>query len=102
MERDLPKAIKQYRQAAEQGYPLSQLVLGMLYARGDGVPKDLVEAYAWWSLAGAANQEAERFRAALVNELSPDQIYQASKRTRELRTKVTVRPISDSPFAIQP
>ena len=39
------------RVSAEQGYAIAQRQLGMSYYEGDGVPKDVVKAYAWLSLA---------------------------------------------------
>ncbi len=45
------KAVKLYRSAAERGHALAQTSLGMMYATGKGVPKDLREAYKWFNLA---------------------------------------------------
>ena len=45
------RAVKLYRSAAERGHALAQTSLGMMYATGKGVPKDLREAYKWFNLA---------------------------------------------------
>ena len=39
------------REAAERGDPVAQHKLGLAYRNGDGVTRDLVEAYKWLSLA---------------------------------------------------
>jgi TPR repeat protein len=49
------KSINYLRLAAEQGEPLAQLALGIMYARGDGVARDDVFARRWVEMAlGAA------------------------------------------------
>ena len=35
-----PEKVKEYRQAAEQGDAMAQYNLGVMYAKGDGVPKN--------------------------------------------------------------
>jgi TPR repeat protein len=57
--RDMTQAAAWYRKAADQGDPTAQGTLGMLYALGQGVPRNDVEAYYWLDLAAAvksANQ----------------------------------------------
>ena len=38
-----------FRKAAEQGDGDAQFNLGLMYAKGKGVPQDYVEAYKWYS-----------------------------------------------------
>jgi TPR repeat protein len=40
-----------YHRAADQGLPMAQMALGAMYAEGRSLPKDIVQAYAWTSLA---------------------------------------------------
>ena len=64
----------------------AQFNIGAMYHNGQGVEKDLVEAYAWFALS------AERFGDAKMNELrdqtfaelTPDQQAQAKAREQEL------------------
>src|SRR5579859_1368502 len=54
---DEQEALKWFRKAAEHvpdlgGAGQGRNNLGILYADGDGVPKDCVQAYMWFSLAG--------------------------------------------------
>lgn len=45
------QSAKWFRMAAEQGHRRSQLLLGAMYRQGEGVPKDMVLAYMWTSIA---------------------------------------------------
>ena len=45
------------KKAAEQGHADAQYNLGVMYAYGDGVPEDNIQAYAWISLASAQGME---------------------------------------------
>ena len=47
-------SFKWFEKAAEQGYPLAQLDLAIMYSRGEGVEKDPKKAFEW--LCKAANQ----------------------------------------------
>jgi TPR repeat protein len=42
-----------YARSAEQGQPQAQFFLGTMYFYGDGVGRDLVQAFAWCELAQA-------------------------------------------------
>ena len=50
-ESDKSESVKWFRMAAEQGHRTSQLILGTMYRDGSGVPKDLISAYMWISMA---------------------------------------------------
>src|SRR5262249_37180430 len=49
--RDPAGAFPLMSRAPEQGYVPAQAALGMLYANGQGVPQDYVEARKWWQKA---------------------------------------------------
>jgi len=66
-------------------------MLGFPYAIGIGVAKDYVEAYAWWNLASATDKDAGKRRDDLENEMSPQQVADAQKRTRELRGMIEAK-----------
>ena len=53
-------AVRWYLRAANQGNDLAQQRLGLLYERGDGVPKDLVQAYMWYKLGNSEGSNAWR------------------------------------------
>ena len=46
---DTQKAIEELRYAAEQGHPLAQWKLGRMYAEGDGVKRDHLKAFQYFS-----------------------------------------------------
>jgi hypothetical protein len=46
---DKPKALSALQYAAEQGHPAAQWQLGNMFARGDGVPRDDVKAFEYFT-----------------------------------------------------
>jgi TPR repeat protein len=50
---DYKTAFVEFKALADQGYAGAQYNLGIMYANGDGVTKDSVQAYAWINLAAA-------------------------------------------------
>ena len=48
---------KRWYRSAEQGFAMAQVSLGLMYALGEGVPKDDVQAYAWVNIAAAQGDE---------------------------------------------
>jgi len=80
-------AVQLLRQQAEAGDSAAQFNLGLMYANGEGVPKDLVMAYMWINLAAATGGEhIETFKAArdrLESLMTRDQIAEAQKQSRE-------------------
>jgi len=48
------EAAKWFRKSANQGYPRSEYNMGMIYSRGEGVPKSMSESLRWYRKA--ANQ----------------------------------------------
>ncbi len=74
------EALRWYRLAAEQGKASAQNNLGVSYAKGQGVLQDYAQAHMWASLAAAQNQErATKLRAALANDMTPEQIAEAQR-----------------------
>ena len=85
---DYTEALKWFRVAAAQGQPMAQTKLGIMYEDGHGVPQDRVQAHMWFSLAAAEGSElADAFRDALAKEMTPAQIAEAQKLTREWKPK---------------
>ncbi len=72
------RAVKWWRPAAEQNHADAQRALGDAFLWGEGVEKDIVLAYMWFSLA--TTKENERAKIGLdfvVKILMPDQRAQA-------------------------
>ena len=82
-----------YRLAADQGDAGAQFNLGIMYANGEGVPKDYVLAYMWRNLAAAGASEADirekaaKAREALAGMMTPAQVAEAQRMSREWRPK---------------
>jgi hypothetical protein len=83
---DYSEALKWYRKSARQGYPPAQNNLGGMYVMGQGVPQDYVEAYKWYNLAAAqGNTNAIDNRDSIVRHMTPSQIAEAQRLSREFK-----------------
>ena len=77
-------ALKEFRLLAEQGHTEAQMNLGIMYSQGQGVPKDDVQAYGWYTLAGGqGNDLAEEFKNHLEKSMTPTQLAEAQRLARE-------------------
>ena len=85
MPKDYKEAVKWYRKSADQGDAFAQHNLGLCYYNGEGVPKDYVLAYMWvnLSLAEDNNIKAKESIDNLEKEMTPEQIEEAQKLSRE-------------------
>jgi uncharacterized protein len=86
---DYAQATKWYRLAADRGQIDAQNSLGIRYKRGEGVAQDYVQAHKWFALSAAnAIHPADRARAfanrdAVAKLMTPDQVSEAERLTRE-------------------
>ena len=65
-------ALQYYQPLAEQGGPYAQLTIGEIYMEGAGVDQNLIQAYAWFSVAlHQGITEAEPIINHLLGKLSP-------------------------------
>ena len=77
--RDYRTALTNWLPLAQQGNDNARFFIGGLYADGAGVPRDVVRAHVWWSLAAASGHStAVQFLENLKLEMEPDQIIAAS------------------------
>ena len=82
--KDDVQAAEWWRKAAEQGQAEAQRALGVLYGRGDGVPRDDIRAYMLFNLAAAqGDEQARENRDVITRRMSPQQIAEAQRLTRE-------------------
>ena len=71
--------------AAEQGYANAQYSLGWRYESGDGVPKDEIEALAWYKIAeNPGDDSAAKKRSALELRLGRERTLVAQQRSNEI------------------
>jgi uncharacterized protein len=84
------QAVTWSRKAADQGDADAQGVLGEMYRDGRGVPQDYVRAHMWINVEASHSDDAERQMAIKVRDdvaakMTPDQIAEAQRLTREWR-----------------
>jgi TPR repeat protein len=60
---DYAPAIRLFRPLAEAGNPKAQTVLGVMYHRGQGVARNSVRAFIWFSRASARGDANEKIKA---------------------------------------
>ncbi len=76
--------MKWFPKAADQGEPVAQLDLGLMYYMGESVPRDYVRAYMWYNLSAAqGNKAAIKSRQMLEFSMSHEQIAEAQRLARE-------------------
>ena len=81
-------ALKEFRPLAEQGHTEARLNLGIMYSQGQGVSKDDVQAYKWYTLAaGQGDDLAENFKDHLEKSMSLDELAEAQRLAREWKAK---------------
>ena len=87
-----------FRLAAEQGSVKSQTMLGRLHFGGDGVPEDPIRSLAWFIVAAAqGDEDARGYMDLLLDEaLTPTQVSQARKLSREIAERIGVELVSVS------
>ena len=75
---DYVPAIRLFRPLAEQGNAKAQKVLGVMFRKGEGVPKNAVRARMWFSLAAKQGETGARAGLREVSQaMTAQQISQA-------------------------
>ena len=83
MPQDKAEAARWYRLAANQGYGSAQTNLGVLYAMGEGVLQDNVQAHMHTNIGCALGSENGcKARETLSQNMTPADISEAQKRAR--------------------
>lgn len=88
---DIDKLHNEIKTKAEMGDVKAQAQFGGLYGNGQGVEKDFVEAYAWLNLAARSDEQSAKQRDALELRMTPQQVADAQKRTKELRVVIETK-----------
>jgi TPR repeat protein len=93
---DPATAQRWYDKAANRGDAQAQMGLGLKYAAGAGVPKDLVKAYTWLTLADrgiffdnedANHAQAKKAKGTLVAQMSPTEVSSAEKQALQFNAQ---------------
>ena len=61
---------------------MAQYLLGVAYAKGEGVLQDYIESYARINIAGANGYDVTEARSLLFKEMTTDQIEKAQARSK--------------------
>ena len=96
---DYATAIQLLEPLAEGGNASAQYTLGLMYAKGEGVPRDPVQAHFWLDLAAAkGDAEAAKSRDLLAAMMTPSQIAEAQQLARAWmpKTKEQVEPAREA------
>lgn len=78
------ETISSCQKAAEEGVVPAQLALARIFSKGRPSDRDLIQAYAWFSVAV---DEITRTRNNLKKSMNPAQLADAERRVRESSTK---------------
>ncbi len=81
------KAYDLWKPLAEKGNAAAQYYIGIMYANGQGVKKDIIKAYAWYSVAAEEQDIAEENRDDIEKKLSVKQRAKAKRLAREFNRK---------------
>ena len=85
---DFKESFKWYQKAGDQGLSGAQFQLGYMYAKGKGVLRDDVAAYAWWKISEANGLAvAKKNLDILKRRMSPFQIAKTQKLSKEMIKK---------------
>ena len=75
-------------QAAEQRDALAFAKLGLMYAQGQGVLQDFIQAHMWYNLSAAGEKRPAEARNALAQRTTPPQIAEAQRLAREWKPRM--------------
>lgn len=84
------EAISWYRKAADQGHSFAQYLLGARYYFGEGVPRNKVNAYVYWCLAGLT-EDARAKLVVLEKEMTANQLAAGKKRLIRLQKVIALK-----------
>jgi len=93
---DYAEAAKWYRKAAEQGDANAQSNLGIMYAKGQGLPQNYVLAHMWYNITALRypasekehREQAVRYRDLISSKMTPAQIAEAQRLVQEWKLKM--------------
>jgi TPR repeat protein len=90
--KDDVQAMSWYRKAAEQGHAMAQLSLGFCYAKGVGVAKDEITAYAYLNLAAGGEAPFARENLAIWEKrMSQNALLLGQQRAKELQKEIETK-----------
>lgn len=94
-----PAEVNLLKQSAEAGAPGAQLALAELYVTRRDAPRDLVEAYVWYTLA---TERALHARQSLMKRMTPQQIEESKRMADMWLAKQKIPSASMPTLSLQP
>jgi localization factor PodJL len=95
---DYGEAAQWFRKAGQLGIRDSQFNLGVLYARGMGVPQDLVQSWLWFSLAAQqGDADAAKKRDEVAAKMDAGAVSAAARALAEFKTATPAPAANDAP-----
>jgi hypothetical protein len=95
---DYATALSEFQISAEQGNTEAQMMLGILYAEGEGVLQNYVEAHKWFNLsASRGNAQAKKARDKVAEKMTPEQISAAQRLAAEWRLATATKEMASPP-----
>lgn len=83
---NIETAAKWFEKAAQRGVVDSQYNLGVLFESGQGLPRNLTEAYVWYSIAAAQGDDfARKHITVLKNQINDSDVKRAQNRVAEFK-----------------
>jgi TPR repeat protein len=80
---DAEQAVRSFRAAVEHKLRQGRVSLGLMYASGQGVQRDFVQAYMWMDLAARQGiRQLSKTRAKLATAMTREQIADAESWAR--------------------
>lgn len=76
------KAAEYFRAAAERGEPAAQFLMGRIHESGFGVPRNPIEAYKWYALAGRDPAAVRSFNGRFHPERALDELAATMNRSQ--------------------
>ena len=90
-----PIFIKSYLKLAGQGlggeFALAQFNLGICYFNGDGVEKDDIESYAYFSLVCIKEEYGQEYREVLEKKLPREVVVRGKQRAKVLLKQIKAK-----------
>ena len=85
---DYEATLKEFKPLAKEGHAWAQYHLGLMYGKGQGVPQDAAEGYAWLNLAALQGlEEAQKFRGDVKKFMPSSELERAQPLSQEYYKK---------------
>ncbi len=85
--RNYGKALTCWEESAARGSSAAQYNIARMYALGEGVPRNAMEAYKWMTIASRGGRpEAQKALESIRKNMTPEQISEAERRIQKFYT----------------